>query len=306
MARSRRWVVDATSPRDLTGVVAAMKCEPEAIVQGRVFVGRKRVTDAGRRLVDGEVVEVFLASAKDTNLVATVLDRRGGMLAMFKPAGMPTVPDHRGSDGSLQAAVAALEGFGDVSAVHPTSRLDLEVSGVVVFALDPGARNVLREAREQGRYARHYVAISLRVPSPDQGVIDAPIGRASDPRRRCVAGIEAAPSTSHYRVVAKTDRGALIAVEPATGRTHQIRVHMAHVGAPLLGDDLYGGARTIVGASGAVKRVSRVALHAAWVRIGLPSGETWKVDAPVPQEIEQLWKAIGGDQGAWEEALRGR
>lgn len=283
-----------------------MGCEPEAIAHGRVFIGRKRATDAARRMRGGEVVEVFLATAPESKPAAILLGRRGGMVAMLKPAGMPTVPDHRGSTGSLQAAVAELEGLRDPDAVHPSSRLDLEVSGVVVFALDSKARTLLREAREQGSYTRHYVAISQQAPAPAQGLIELPIGRAPDPRRRCVGGKDPAASTTHYRVAAKTDRGALLAVEPITGRTHQIRVHLAHLGAPLLGDALYGGPRTIVQASGAVTSMSRVALHAAWVRIGLGDGETWTVQAPVPGELESLWQSVGGSAADWEDALRRR
>jgi 23S rRNA-/tRNA-specific pseudouridylate synthase len=303
MARSKRWIVDERSAKDLAGVLAAMAIGSEALKEGRVFVGRKRITDGSLRLRLQDVVDVFLPSpclpAADTRVLA----RREGMIAMLKPAGLPTVPDHRGSASSLQSAVAAIEGLEDATRVHATSRLDLEVSGVVVFALDAKARDLLRAAREQGRYRRHYIAIAAQAPTPEAGVIEAPIGRDANPRRRRIGGADAAPSASHYRVVGRTQGAVLIAIEPVTGRTHQIRVHMAHLGAPLLGDGLYGGLRKLTLSSGAVKSIGRVALHAAWVHIGMPDAQTWEVVAPMPIELTDLWKVLGGGEEVWPEAM---
>jgi len=91
----------------------------------------------------------------------------------------------------------------------------------------------------------------------------------------------------------------MIAAEPQTGRTHQIRVHLAERGAPLLGDPAYGGKRSVVLPSGSVRETARIALHAAWVQL-----EDWKVEAAVPQELTELWLGLGGSEGAWGEAAR--
>jgi 23S rRNA pseudouridine1911/1915/1917 synthase len=301
MARSKRWVVDDTSPRDLAGVLAAMGAGADALAQGRVFVGRVRAERGSLGLRAGDVVEVFEAAAAG-GAEATVLGQRDGMLAMHKPAGLPTVPDHRGSERTLLAAAAKAAGV-SAEQLHPTSRLDREVSGVVLFAVSAEARVLLKEAREHGRYQRHYVAIASNAPSPAGGTIDAPIGRGADPRRRAVGGKEAVASATRYETIATSCRAALLAVEPVTGRTHQIRVHMAHAGASLVGDDLYGGSRAVVLHSGAVRRMSRVALHAAWVQVQMPNGRSWKVEAPVPEDLGELWRVLGGEHEAWTRAL---
>ena len=168
---------------------------------------------------------------------------------------------------------------------------------MVLLAIDEAARKLLQSAREQGRYQRHYVAIAGAAPSPAEGMIDAPIGRASDPRKRRIGGPEAATAQTLYRTVATTAFAAMIATEPQTGRTHQIRVHLAERGAPLLGDPAYGGKRSVVLPSGSVREIPRIALHAAWVKL-----EDWTVEAEVPQELRALWEGLCGQESAWVDA----
>jgi 23S rRNA pseudouridine955/2504/2580 synthase/23S rRNA pseudouridine1911/1915/1917 synthase len=86
---------------------------------------------------------------------------------------------------------------------------------------------------------------------------------------------------------------ALLELRPRTGRTHQLRVHAAHAGSPLLGDRRYGGLPRVTSASGAVLDVDRVALHSAWVEVDAPSG-TFRVDSPVPAVFGRWWQALGG------------
>jgi 23S rRNA pseudouridine955/2504/2580 synthase/23S rRNA pseudouridine1911/1915/1917 synthase len=90
-------------------------------------------------------------------------------------------------------------------------------------------------------------------------------------------------------------RALLLRVEPATGRTHQIRVHAAHAGVPLLGDGDYGGQRRVVNTDGSVHALSRIALHALRVEVPLPDGNIWNLVAPPPTELMQLWQALGGN-----------
>jgi 23S rRNA-/tRNA-specific pseudouridylate synthase len=154
--------------------------------------------------------------------------------------------------------------------------LDRGVSGVVVFALTDAARDSLQNARTSGQYFRRYVAISSKTPSPAEGEWTAPI--------------DGKPSRSRYRVVAAAPRGALLHVEPVTGRTHQIRIHASGAKAPLLGDTKYGDSRTLVMPTGKVLPLERIALHCAHVRV------EGVVDAcaPLPNELRDWWTAVGG------------
>jgi 23S rRNA pseudouridine955/2504/2580 synthase/23S rRNA pseudouridine1911/1915/1917 synthase len=95
----------------------------------------------------------------------------------------------------------------------------------------------------------------------------------------------------------------MLAVAPVTGRTHQIRVHAAHAGAPLLGDRAYGGPVRLTLPSGRVIEPGRIALHAARVVVPRPAGEPLVLSAPLPPELASLWSALGGEPAAWEVSL---
>ena len=270
-----------------------------ALEEGRIFVGRRRAiaSDAVRA---GEQVAMYPPRAPPSEQPRILLEKRG-VVAACKPAQMATIADHRGAEDSLEATVARM--LGRKSALHATSRLDVGVSGVVLFACDDDARKRLARARDEGRYARHYVAIASQAPVPERGAWTAPIGRAQDARLRQAFGRDAVRAETDYSLVAAAPKGALLAVEPQTGRTHQIRVHAAHAGAALWGDAAYGGPTRIVGASGSVAAVDRIALHAAWVEVSLDHGDTLYAEAPPPDELVALWTRCGGDAAAFAAAL---
>jgi 23S rRNA-/tRNA-specific pseudouridylate synthase len=279
-----------------------MNLSGHAVSDGRVFVDGKRCTDLDRKLLPGAFVEVFPSTEGGQGDVR-VLSWRGDLIAVAKPAGLSTIPDQRGHAASLSHAVAKTAGL-DVARVHATSRLDREVSGVVVFALGQGARDEMLTARESHRYRRHYVALSAGSPVPPGGWVDVAIGRGKRPTERKVGGKDPVDARSRYETIDTSGGVGMVAVEPSTGRTHQIRVHMAHLGAALVGDDKYGKSKRLVLVSGAVVRLDRIALHAAWVEIALSTGVLWRVEAPIPSELEDLWARLGGQESCWEQALR--
>lgn len=189
--------------------------------------------------------------------------------------------------------------------LHPTSRLDAEVTGLVTYAKTKRAIAALRSARAEGRYGRGYLALASAAPSPGEGTWSASI--AIDPRdptlRIAVAPgsagqrVQAAKTT--YRVRAALAQGAALWLTPHTGRTHQLRVHAAHAGVPLLGDPRYGGPKRVVRPDGRVLTARRVMLHCAW--LGLPEVEgagTIEVAREAPADLAALWTALGGDPSA--------
>ncbi|HZU82124.1 MAG TPA: pseudouridine synthase [Polyangiaceae bacterium] len=295
-----RWVVGPDDGRQVRHILASAGADADAVRDGRVFVGRRRVRDDRELVRSGDVVEIApkrAAAVQGPRVIATTRD----LVAVDKPAGVPTIADHTGSAHSLLRLVARSMGVAE-SALHPTSRLDRDVSGVVVFALTPQAARRLARARSAGRYERRYVAVAAGAPEPDRGTWDAPIGRAADPRLRAVGGREPIAASTRYRVCARASGGtALLAVEPVTGRTHQIRVHAAHAGAALLGDRAYGGSSRLVLPGGRVLDLRRIALHAA--RVVVPqddSGAAVRARAPIPSDLAGIWSALGGQPDAWE------
>jgi 23S rRNA-/tRNA-specific pseudouridylate synthase len=281
-------------------VLVRAGADPRAVDDGRVFVGRRRVRRGDESVRAGDVVEV--APPQQAPLAVRVILHEDDVVAVDKPAGIPTIADHAGAAHSLVAVAARAIGV-DAGRLHPTSRLDRGVSGVVVFALTKAAADRLARARTEGAYERRYVAIAARAPAPASGTWDTPIGRARDPRLREVRGRDAVAAATRYRVCALARGGAaMLAVAPMTGRTHQIRVHSSHAGAPLVGDRDYGGPARLTLPTGRVLEPRRVALHAARVVIPGASGSPRVVRSATPPELEELWSALGGEAAAWEVA----
>ena len=273
--------------------------DERAIVEGRVFLDRKRVEGADEPVFSGE--EVTIAPPQSSEDGVTILCESGDVVAANKPAGLPTIADHAGATRTLIASVARLLAR-DVKEFHATSRLDREVSGVVLFATSRKAIHRLTIARDHGQYERRYVALSRGSPTTELGTWDAPIGRARDPRHRAPFGKEATDARSRFAVVARAGEFALLALAPITGRTHQLRVHASHAGAPLLGDRVYGGPTRLTLPTGRVLTLRRIALHAARVAVKGPRG-VFQASAPLPVELLELWSALGGDASAWDIAL---
>ncbi len=284
-------------------IVRRARGDDRAIADGRVFVGRRRATSEKDLVTPGD--EVTINAEVEEPPPARIITQNDDLVAVDKPAGMPTIPDQEGASHTLVASVARALGLAP-SALHATSRLDRDVSGVVFFSTHPDAAARLRRARDEGRYMRRYVGIAVRAPATEEGVWNAPIGRARDPRHRAVDGREATSARSLFRVVATAGPMVMLALAPITGRTHQLRVHASHAAAPLLGDRVYGGPSRLTvptgPKAGRVLPLVRIALHAARVVVPTPEGDLTAM-APIPEELRVLWSELGGDAGAWDTAL---
>lgn len=230
-----------------------------------------------------------------------VLFRDAHYLVIDKPPGIATTSPHGGD--CLTARVAALDPRAE--RCHPSSRLDAEVSGVVVFARTSRGIDTLLEARRRGHYARRYLALApLPAMGSELAVGDEATWRwpiAIDPRdrRKRLAlepgerGARTQDAETHARILDRAPLAVSLLLRPVTGRTHQLRVHAARAGSPLLGDVAYGGARRLVAADGAVLCCPRVALHCAVVVVPSPDGTTLAFCAPLPPDLASLAQALG-------------
>jgi RluA family pseudouridine synthase len=307
-----RWVVREGDGSTVGAIVARAGGDAAAVRDGRVFVGRVRARDEGAHVEVGDELTFSERPRGEEGRgdPLRVLVDEEGLVAVDKPAGMPTIPDQGGAAHSLVAVLAKSLGCA-LADLHATSRLDREVSGVVIFARTEEAARRLRAARDAGQYVRRYVAIAGGGPqSPAKkvearGEWDAPVGRASDPRHRAAFGRDAASACTRHAIVARAGERSLLALEPMTGRTHQLRVHAAYAGMPLLGDRTYGGETRLTLSSGRVVRLGRIALHAGRVVVPRRSGGFMELRAEVPALLRELWAAIGGEDSAWVTALEG-
>jgi len=294
------WIVRAGDGATVGDILRRAREDLSAIAAGWVFVGKKRVTSATQAVRIGDEVRIGKPGPKEAP--AEVLWTCAGLVACVKPAGIPTVPDHAGAAHALVARVSKALGVRG-EALRVTSRLDREVSGVVIFAQTEEAEARLKAARAEGRYERRYVAIAKGELPAESGTWDAPIGRAPNPLLRAVNGIDAKESETRWRVVARTHAFLLLAVAPITGRTHQIRVHSAYAGVPLLGDRDYGGPTRATLASGSVVSLSRIVLHAARVAVPDGTGAVLEAIAPIPEDLRRPWAELGGEPEAWDTAV---
>jgi 23S rRNA pseudouridine1911/1915/1917 synthase len=225
-----------------------------------------------------------------------VLHKDAWFLVLCKPSGLATTSPS--SAPTLVQAAKALDP--DAPRLHPSSRLDAEVTGVVVFARTPDATEHLLAARRESRYRRGYAALAARAPEPRQGEWRSAIAIDPRDRRKRIATESSAPharpALTCYRTLVELPTCAFLWLQPETGRTHQLRVHAAHAGLPLLGDRHYGGASRIVSADGSVLSMRRTFLHCARVAIPDPEreGQWLCFEAGLPEDMQAFWSEAGG------------
>ncbi|QDH72963.1 RluA family pseudouridine synthase [Brevundimonas sp. M20] len=172
-------------------------------------------------------------------------------------------------------------------------RLDRDTSGVIIAARTKPAAGFLGKALQARRFRKTYQALLSAAPEPRAGTIDTPlmrqeIGRESYTRAVTADTPGAQAALSRYRTLSSSEEGALVELDPATGRMHQLRVHMASIGRPMVGDVRYGGALTFAG-----RAAPRLMLHASKLVFPHPSGGYVTVEAPLPEDFLAL-KAAGG------------
>lgn len=164
---------------------------------------------------------------------------------------------------------------------HPVHRLDKDTTGLMVVSKHAHAQEMLKGQLHSARFRRRYLAVCEGVPTPAAAVVDAPIGRVDDSLIAREVRPDGQSARTHYEVVSEHGGRALLRLELETGRTHQIRVHMAFLGHPLTGDFLYGVE--------APEIIPRLALHSAEMFLLQPiTGEELHLTAPLPDDMARL------------------
>src|SRR5262245_20863228 len=169
------------------------------------------------------------------------------MLVVNKPPGVVVHPTYKNWSGTLLNSV--LWRVRDRAGTQPgiLTRLDKDTSGLVVMALTPEVHSAMQRDQTAGRVRKEYLAVVQGSPEPARGAIVRPLGRDVADRRRVVVTAAGAPSETRYEVVTSLHNGrSLVRCELVTGRTHQIRVHLASAGWPIIGDALYGVADSAI------------------------------------------------------------
>ena len=170
---------------------------------------------------------------------------------------------------------------GETADFHPVHRLDRGTSGLLAAAKHPHAQEVLKSQLHTNAFRRTYLAVCQGVPEPGEGSIQAPLGPRPGSLMEQMVRPDGKPARTRYRVLGEYSGRALVELELDTGRTHQIRVHMAHIGHPLTGDFLYGTEEPSL--------IGRPALHSARLELRHPvTGRELTFEAPLPQDLKRL------------------
>jgi 23S rRNA pseudouridine1911/1915/1917 synthase len=285
------------------------------ILDGQVAIGERTIRDPGYRVNAGEVIRLHLPPAEEAaprgeTIPLDVVYEDGDVIVIDKPSGLVVHPAAGHRSGTLVNALiahcgASLSGIGGKKRPGIVHRLDKDTSGLMVVAKnDQTHRALAGQFADHGRtgpLARGYLAFVWGVPDRPRGVIAAPIDRhprARDKQAVRPAGREA---ITHWQVLERYDGvegrpvASLLACRLETGRTHQIRVHLAHIGHPLLGDDVYGpgfktkAAHLTPGARQALADLERQALHAYLLGFRHPcTGEYLEFRSELPGDLARL------------------
>ena len=232
-----------------------------------------------------------ISKAMLDELKSLVLHMDDDILAINKPAGLAV----QGGTKTRHHLDAMLDGlrFGSSHRPRLVHRLDRDTSGVLLLARNPAAAAALADGFRTKETRKLYWAISVGVPDPEEGEIDAPLGKVAGQRgERVMANAEGGKSAvTRYRVLDHIgNKAALVALSPLTGRTHQLRVHMAHCGTPIHGDGKYGRRSAFLDAPGLE---SKLHLHARAIRFPDAKGRTIEIDAPLPPHFEAAIRILG-------------
>jgi 23S rRNA pseudouridine1911/1915/1917 synthase len=285
----------------------------QLIAQQQILVDG-RPTKRGYRLRAGDRISVSLPPPKPSGVVPEpipldILYEDAHLLVVNKAAGMVVHPSPGNISGTLVNALLAhctqLSGIGGIERPGIVHRLDKDTSGAMVVAKDDATHRGLARQFAERRVKKLYMAVVCGDIRDAEGVIDAAVGRHPVYRQKMSTHTRVGrQAVTEFRVLQRFGRFTLVELRPRTGRTHQIRVHMAAVGHPLLGDPTYGRRRAELQRSPLTNQLSwfrRQALH-AWVLgfVHPATGEWLECRAPLPADLEHLLTSLRREAGAAE------
>lgn len=200
------------------------------------------------------------------------------LIVLNKPSGLLVHPTGQTSGGTLSNFLAHYyQQQGAICTVRPIHRLDRETSGCVLFAKDSHTQALLEKFLKGGSLKRTYQAVVNGIVDPPTGTIDAPIGPYPNKPNRRAVNLKGDPAITYYKTIQNLSRASLLELTLATGRTHQIRVHLSYLGHPIVGDRMYGKGSTLI---------SGQALHAISLHFPHPVEQRQiTVEAPLPENF---------------------
>jgi 23S rRNA pseudouridine1911/1915/1917 synthase len=269
------------------------------IGEGRITIGGKP-QKASYRVAAGDSVVLSVPAPAEYEVEAepvplAIVYEDGDLLVIDKPAGMVVHPAAGHWHGTLVNAVLHhcpdLEGVGGVRRPGIVHRLDKDTSGLILVAKNGPAHRDLQSQFKGREVEKNYLALTYGHVSPSRGEIAAAVGRDVRQRKRMAIVPGGRAAVTCYETLGNYGKHTLLTCRPLTGRTHQIRVHLAYIGHPIVGDSVYGGRRK------PPVPCPRQFLHAHWIRFRLPStGEQVEFTSPLPADLQAVLDALGSER----------
>ena len=265
------------------------------IAEGRVRVNGKPAAKSAR-LSGGETVTVDVPQLRETalppqDIPLDVVYEDDDVIVVNKPTGLVVHPAPGHPDGTLVNALlhhcaGSLSGIGGQLRPGIVHRIDRDTSGLIIAAKNDAAHLALSAQLKDHSLSRTYECLVTGNMKQDSGTVDAPIGRSSADRKKMAVVPTGRRAVTHWEVVARYPGVTHLRYRLETGRTHQIRVHMAYIGHPILGDTVYGAKKPVPGLTGQC-------LHATGLQFLHPStGEKITLTCPLPEEFTKMLKKL--------------
>ena len=289
----------AALPQYSRARIQALIADAALRINGQVFV------DAGSKKMSGQNFELNVpAPIPDTamaqKIALDVVFEDDHLIIVNKPAGLVVHPAAGHNDGTLVNALlhhcqGQLSGIGGVQRPGIVHRIDKDTSGLLVVAKSDAAHEGLAKLFAAHDIERKYIAIVNGIPAPPAGTVRTQIGRSTTNRKKMAVLPETKGrhAVTHYRMIEAFAKTAMVECTLETGRTHQVRVHMAHIGHPLIGDSVYSNRQNHYKIGPNQAKFDRQALHAASLGFIHPiTGETLRFECGIPEDMQLLLRQL--------------
>ena len=265
------------------------------IEQGHILVNGKQ-QKVSYKVMLNDVITIEEVQAQPIELKAQeipieIVYEDSDIIVVNKPKGMVVHPANGNPDGTLVNAIMAickdsLSGIGGEIRPGIVHRIDKDTSGLLIVAKNDKAHVNMSEQIKNHEVKKTYIALVRGVIKENEATIDMPIGRSNSDRKKMAINKNGKNAVTHIKVLKRYDKYTLLEINIETGRTHQIRVHLSHIGYPIIGDYIYSNGKNEFGAVGQC-------LHAKNLEFKHPiTGEDMKLEAPLPEYFEDILKKI--------------
>ena len=262
------------------------------IEQGNVVVNGKKITKVSYKIAKGDNITVEEQEPVEIELKAQdipvdIIYEDKDIIVVNKPKGMVVHPANGNPDGTLVNAIMAickdsLSGIGGEIRPGIVHRLDKDTSGLLIVAKNDMAHVNMSEQIKRHEVKKTYIALVRGIVKENEATIDMPIGRSNSDRKKMAVNKNGKNAVTHIKVLKRYDKYTLLEINIETGRTHQIRVHLAHIGYPVIGDYIYSNGKNEFGIVGQC-------LHAKSLEFKHPiTGKDMKLEAPLPEYFEKV------------------